>query len=71
MGVPDMPSEDLLTKVELAERLGVKPGTILVWYRRGRIPGRRLSHKVLRFRLADVVAALEARQSPRGRRAGR
>ena len=40
---------DLLTAAELADRLRVKPGTILGWHQSGRIPGRRLSHKVLRF----------------------
>lgn len=53
---------DLLTAAELAKRLSVKPETILRWHRSGRIPGRRLSHKVLRFCLADVVSALEGRQ---------
>ena len=51
---------DLLTAAELAKRLSVKPETILRWHRSGRIPGRRLSHKVLRFCLADVVSALGA-----------
>jgi excisionase family DNA binding protein len=55
----DVRKYDLLTAAEVAERLGVKPGTILGWYRMGRIPARRLSHKVLRFNLDDVVTALE------------
>jgi excisionase family DNA binding protein len=66
--MPDVGPRDLLTAAELAERLGVKPGTILGWHRLGRIPARRLSHKVLRFSLPDVVAALEARA---GREGGR
>jgi hypothetical protein len=45
-------------------------------WKEGRIPGHRYSHKVLRFRLGDVVAALEAarrretgaRDAPRPRR---
>jgi hypothetical protein len=57
---------DLLTAAELADCLGVKPGTILGWHRSGRIPGRRLSHKVLRFSLAAVLAALEGRQEAAG-----
>jgi excisionase family DNA binding protein len=52
-------SEDLLTAAELAERLRIKPSTILMWHRSGRIPSVRLSHKVLRFSLPDVVAALK------------
>ena len=55
----------LLTAAELAERLGVKPGTVLGWHRKGRIPARKLSHKVLRFDLADVLSALETPPTPR------
>jgi hypothetical protein len=62
--------DDLLTAPELAGRLGVKPGTILDWHRSGKIPGRRLTYKVLRFWLADVLAALERRQSPVGQGVG-
>lgn len=58
-------SDDLLTAAELAERLRVKPGTVLGWHRKGRIPVRKLSPKVLRFALAEVVAALEAEPRPR------
>jgi hypothetical protein len=58
--------DDLLTASELASRLGVRPGTILGWHRDKRIPARKLSHKVLRFSLPDVVAALETRPSHEG-----
>jgi excisionase family DNA binding protein len=57
---------DLLTAAELADRLGVKPGTILVWHRQGKIPARKLSHKVLRFDLRDVLTALESPQEAPG-----
>jgi predicted site-specific integrase-resolvase len=53
--------DDLLTAQDLAHHFGVKPKTILDWHRKGRIPARRLSHKILRFSLRDVLAALEAR----------
>ena len=49
---------DLLTATELADRLRVKPSTVLDWHRAGRIPSVRLTPKVLRFNLGDVVAAL-------------
>jgi excisionase family DNA binding protein len=62
--MPRIDSESLLTASELAERLVVQPGTILGWHRAGRIPARRLSHKTLRFDLADVLAALESGASP-------
>src|SRR4051812_41712584 len=61
-------ADDLLTIEELAERLKVKTTTIREWGRSGRIPARRLSHKVVRYCLPDVLAALEA---SRGRGAGR
>jgi hypothetical protein len=53
-------SEDLMTAQDLASHLGVKPGTVLHWHRQGKIPARRLSHKVLRFNLREILAALEA-----------
>jgi excisionase family DNA binding protein len=61
----------LLTAAELAERLGVKPGTIFGWHRQGRIPGRKLSRKILRFDLADVLTALETSHEPRHEADGR
>jgi excisionase family DNA binding protein len=51
--------DDLLTAAELADRLQVKPDTVLGWHRSGRIPSIRLSHKVLRFSLSDVLVALK------------
>ncbi len=51
--------DDLLTATELAERLRVKPSTVLDWQRAGRIPAIRLSHKILRFNLGEVLAALK------------
>ena len=49
----------LLSASQLAARLRVTPRTVLQWHREGRIPGIRISHKVLRFRLTDVVSHLE------------
>ena len=51
--------DDLLTSAELAARIGIKPATVIDWHRKGRIPGRKLSPKVLRFDLAEVLAALD------------
>ena len=49
---------ELLTASDLATRLGIRPATVYEWYRKRRIPGRKLSPKVLRFDLADVLAKL-------------
>ena len=65
-----MSDTDLMTTAEVAHRLKVSAETVRDWWRQGRIPGHRYSHKVLRFRLDEVVAALETYGSapPRGRR---
>ena len=55
-----MSDTDLMTAAEVADSLKISAETVRAWYRRGRIPGHRYSHKVLRFRLGEVVAALEA-----------
>ena len=52
---------ELLTADEVAERLRVKAGTVRTWGRMGRIPTVRLTAKVVRFDLGEVVAALTAR----------
>jgi predicted site-specific integrase-resolvase len=65
----DQPN-DLVTADEVGQRLRVRPGTVLAWYREGRIPARKLSHKVLRFSLANVLAALEGQQTDRGQGGG-
>lgn len=56
-----MPKE-LLTAVELAARLRVRPNTIRDWSRRGLIPTYRISPKVVRY---DVVAVIESLGAPR------
>jgi excisionase family DNA binding protein len=50
---------DYVTAEELGAYLRLKPNTVVAWARQGRIPFQRLSRKIIRFRLADVVAALE------------
>jgi excisionase family DNA binding protein len=60
--------DDLLTAVELANRLNIKPDTIRAWTRAGKIPARRLSYKVVRYNLPIVVQALESKASPKPRR---
>ena len=48
-----------LTATELADRLRVTTPTVLRWHRAGKIPAVRITAKVLRFDLAEVLAALK------------
>jgi excisionase family DNA binding protein len=64
-----METQELSTADEIASRLGIKPSTIRAWARQGRIPTHALSHKVIRYRLHEVIEALEA--SSRKRKGGR
>lgn len=52
--------DDLITAEELGAQLRLQPATVILWARQRRIPAHRLSRKVIRFRLPEVVAALEA-----------
>ncbi len=55
-----------LTAEQLAANLGVRPDTIRDWGRRGLIPRIKLSHKIVRYDLEDVVAVLlKKRESDR------
>jgi excisionase family DNA binding protein len=65
-----MSDTDLMTTAEVADSLKISAETVRDWWRQGRIPGHRYSHKVLRFRMDEVVAALETHGPalPRGRR---
>lgn len=56
---------DLLTAAELAVRLKVRTRTIDRWARTGRIPVRKLSPKVRRFNITEVIATLESDASNR------
>jgi len=55
---------ELLTVVQLADKLHVRPRTVHEWARRGRIPAVRLSSKVVRFDWASVLAALRGQDRP-------
>lgn len=50
---------ELLDATELARRLGVRPSTVREWGRSNRIPKRRLSYKVVRYDMEDVLRALD------------
>jgi excisionase family DNA binding protein len=49
----------LLTVRELAERLGISPGTAYHWLSQGRLPCVRFSSRCVRFREGDVQKMLE------------
>src|SRR5262249_3026336 len=51
---------ELLTAGELAARLRIRPRTVQLWARRGRIPTVRLSPKVVRFDMYAVLLALRS-----------
>jgi excisionase family DNA binding protein len=51
--------EKLLSVTELAERLGISPGTAYHWLSQGRLPCVRFSSRCVRFRESDVEKMLE------------
>jgi excisionase family DNA binding protein len=55
-------TEPLLSARQLAEWLGLSPGTVLDWWEDGRLPGFRLGGRKggpVRFRRSEVEAVLE------------
>ena len=61
-----MNETELLTADELADRLQLRPSTIRRWAREGRIPAVRVTAKVVRYDLADVLQAMREGQQPQG-----
>jgi len=53
---------DLVTAECLAKHFSVQPSTVRCWHRDGRIPGIKLSGRILRFSVRDVVTALNRQQ---------
>jgi hypothetical protein len=51
-------SSELLTLTQLAHRLSLRPRTVQIWVRHGRIPVLRITPKVLRFEWDQVLEAL-------------
>jgi excisionase family DNA binding protein len=48
----------LLTARELADVIGLSPGTVLDWWQAGRIPGFKLGGRVVRFSEREIAAWL-------------
>ncbi len=61
-----MNGTELLTANELADRLHLRPSTIRRWAREGRIPAVRVTAKVVRYDLVEVVRAVRAGQESQG-----
>lgn len=59
---------ELITALQLAERLNLTPSTIRQWARLGFIPSIKISHKVTRFEWENVVEALKTRAEVSDRR---
>ena len=53
------PSELLLTKKEVAERLRIEPRTVDSWRLEGRLDAVYLGRKVIRYRASDVERFIE------------
>lgn len=49
---------ELVSAVQVAKALQVKPETVRIWSRTGRIPVLRLTRKVIRYDLGAVLTAL-------------
>lgn len=59
-----MNDSELLTADQLAERLRIRPRTVQVWARQGRIPAVKFSLKVVRFDWNAILAMLRDRANP-------
>jgi len=64
------PTTELLTSVQLAERLGLRPNTIRNWARENIIPAIRITGKVVRFDPLQVDRALRNRSDDRSKKGG-
>jgi len=56
--------ERLLTVKELAELLGLNPGSVYHWLSEQRLPCIRFSRRCVRFRESDVQSLLETLRQP-------
>ena len=54
-------TSELITAAEIGERLRVRPETIRLWTLDGIIPAVRITGKVIRYDVVEVIAALRQR----------
>jgi len=66
-----MSDEDLWTADEVAREVGVEPGTIYTWVRRGALRSVSQRGRYKLFRLSDVFAAEASRQDRHRRKTSR
>jgi hypothetical protein len=64
--MPAVPSTKLLDPSAVGKAIGVSDWTVRELFRKGIIPGIRITNKALRFDLAEVIAALKARAQSEG-----
>ena len=57
-----MSDNKLLTAAEVAEHLGLSPGTVLDWFEAGRLPGFKLGGRSVRFRQSELEVWLEGQR---------
>jgi phage terminase Nu1 subunit (DNA packaging protein) len=57
---------EIVDALDLAERLRVKPATVLAWARRGWIPCLRAGRRPVLFDLAEVQKVLKERAAQKG-----
>lgn len=62
---------ELLTCEEVGARLRVRPGTVRLWTRAGRIPAVRIGPKTIRYDWRAVRAALDGTGEPNPEREAR
>lgn len=55
-------ANSLIDTAELAKHLGIQPSTVRAWVRAGRIPAVRITPKVIRFDIGDVIKSLKMRK---------
>jgi hypothetical protein len=64
--MPAVHSTKLIDQRAVGKAIGVSAWTVIELYKKGIIPGYRITKKALRFDLAECIAALKARAQTEG-----